>query len=400
MSANCSWIIILISIERWFAVCKPWQKARLFTNKRVALALLCIFLSSLILFIYFPFSLSVWKTEKLNTDKATIYEHECRITHENVYNIFGLISVLLVYIIPYFVLGILNAMVIMKLRKRSQPKKLSYSKKDLTYCTKKTRHGSEKSNFVSDSTDPSQTKVAVQVNVGRTDRSLSITLVTVAITFIILTLPFQALWFYENFFKTSPTNEATTNTQNQNATSTESSEEIGGISFSDIIFITKNMNYLINFVLYSALSKMFRQEFIALLTRSNTYIESIKKKEKKQKKENSSIANISFSMAALKNLTNGNRANKKKYIQIKIAPSYIFKYFKTQFENQVPQIDDNLELKSLNCLEENSNHVLFIANNINDKINFNSYIEKTNSMKIKHNKSIKKSQSAPMLSKK
>ena len=50
----------------------------------------------------------------------------------------------------------------------------------------------------------------------KTDRNLSITLVTVALTFIVLTMPFQSLWIYEYFFR--HTNENQSEVSNKNAT--------------------------------------------------------------------------------------------------------------------------------------------------------------------------------------
>ena len=70
--ANSSWIIIIISIERWFAVCKPWQKSRVFTNNRVGIALLCLFIISVVIFAYFPFSMGV-------------VVNECKIKHDKYY---------------------------------------------------------------------------------------------------------------------------------------------------------------------------------------------------------------------------------------------------------------------------------------------------------------------------
>lgn len=71
--ANSSWIIILISTERWFAVCRPWHKNAIFTSRMVARTIVSIFLVSTVLFAYFPLSL------RLDPEKA-----ECKIAHEQV----------------------------------------------------------------------------------------------------------------------------------------------------------------------------------------------------------------------------------------------------------------------------------------------------------------------------
>lgn len=71
--ANSSWIILLISTERWFAVCQPWQKNAIFTSRMVKRTLLIILIASLCLFAYFPFSL------RLDRQNA-----ECKIDHKQV----------------------------------------------------------------------------------------------------------------------------------------------------------------------------------------------------------------------------------------------------------------------------------------------------------------------------
>ena len=63
------------------------------------------------MFVYFPFALHV---DVVNDSSSNI--KECKIHHEKVYSVFGLASVVIVYIIPYLVLFFLNIMVIIKLR--------------------------------------------------------------------------------------------------------------------------------------------------------------------------------------------------------------------------------------------------------------------------------------------
>jgi hypothetical protein len=126
LCANSSWIIILISSERWFAVCKPWIKSRLFTNKRVAITLVCILLTSLVSFIYFPLSLhvepiaNVQSKSHIQSEKSEqqAITYECKIHLNRIYTIFGSLSVLIVYVVPFITLALLNTMIIMRLRLR------------------------------------------------------------------------------------------------------------------------------------------------------------------------------------------------------------------------------------------------------------------------------------------
>lgn len=125
---NSSWIIILISTERWFAVCKPWKKSRIFTNKRVAVTLSLIFLFSIIFSLYFPISLHIAQVPSENNQTES--SNECQIYLERTYSIFGALSVMLIYIIPFFVLAFLNTMIIIKLRQRPfQSRITNYRKK-------------------------------------------------------------------------------------------------------------------------------------------------------------------------------------------------------------------------------------------------------------------------------
>ena len=274
--ANSSWIIILISTERWFAVYKPWQKSKVFTNSRVAYTLLSLFLLAIVIFISIPLSMHI--VEKDN-------KFECIIISEQAYYIIGILSILLVYVIPFIILAILNAMIINRLRIR--PFSLSYQQnRSFTVSSKcslkRKRHSSKQPMEIMEQADEmaslkkNQTIYKksisnVQYNNTKNDRNLSITLVTVAITFMILTFPFQGYWFYEQFYLKSTKNttlpQLSAGHFDFNATnSTQKSHESSKINFREITFIIKNMNYVINFFLYSALSKLFRREFFALFT--------------------------------------------------------------------------------------------------------------------------------------
>ena len=283
--ANCSWIMVLISAERWFSVCRPFIKSRFFTYKNAFIYLFTIFLTSLILFLYFPFSLRITEIES--------NVKECKIVYKFVYNLFGLFSVLIVYFLPYFILIFLNLMIVLKLRLRPFTKGYSPSHNrniEIYKATKSTSDEAELKDLkeslsftgMSNITGPMfameigpySAKKGKMNKTLKTDRNLSITLVTVALTYIILTLPFQSLWIYEYFFKISnedlfDVNEkivisSKNSTLSINPNSSENYENFV-VSLKGILFNVKNMNYLINFALYSALSKMFQQEFLKML---------------------------------------------------------------------------------------------------------------------------------------
>ena len=238
-SANSSWIMILISIERWFAVCRPWEKSQKFTKKRLYVTLSVQFMVSTLLFAYFPLSLRVTKIKSLpgslNTNATTSANlNECSIYFYKIYSLMGTFSVLIVYVIPFFLLIFLNAMIIVHLRSRPFQNRLEagYNKVG------------KNENLQSSLNDTSNSKTSQNVNV---------TLVTVACCNLILTFPFQAFWFYEQFI-VSQISEAEFNPSNLKR------------NLGNLTFILKNMNYLINFFLYSALSRLFKEELFVLLT--------------------------------------------------------------------------------------------------------------------------------------
>lgn len=386
--ANSSWIIILISIERWFAVCKPWQKSRVFTNYRVGVALLTLFLISVVLFSYFPFSMVVSKNESLNKD----FELECKINHAKYYKYLGFISILLIYFFPFVILAILNAMILYRLRVSPFSSKLvtlrnkSFNK-SLKVSSIKSKNSSKKkkeailtnnenpsSNLIGASVAASvgtsvslanpvstnnntqvasaslaQTVIPIQTTNSKNDRSLSITLLTVSITFVVLTFPFQINWIFHNIdiFKSSQyssnkTELNTTHTTTKvNATLRDSSfsnhlnltasitnvTTLSNLEYYQISFIIKNMNYVINFFLYSALSTLFRQEFLAIFKESKFFacVKCINYKrvitEAKFSKK-SSMSEIVFPVNPSSTNKNGNN----KYLKIRIEPTNLAKY--------------------------------------------------------------------------
>ena len=354
--ANSSWIIILISTERWFAVCKPWQKNKIFTTFTVKIILFIIFITSTLLFSYFPIIVGRIK-------------NECHIEHQQIYFIFGTLSVILVYFLPFFILAFLNAMIIVRLRHRPFQKKFMTVKK--FPVSKKSPDTVNKNNSTNeipmlDETPQTFNLSAVPIN-SSNDQNLSITLVTLAITFMILTFPFQTHWFYENIYSIwskraaaavgdqnliplstvtqnpigvitdlispYPVNRTTTTTlihENSSNTSSLSSSTMT-ITIGDVTFMIKNMNYLINFFLYSALSKLFRQEFLTMIS-ADEYLNKFSKWTRSflQEKSSSSLAELSFSAEAFKNLKNGDyRKSKQKLFLVKLEPSNFFEYFRS-----------------------------------------------------------------------
>ena len=213
-------------------------------------------------------------------NNVTIVTKQCKIVQEEVYNIFGIVSVLIVYIIPYFVLGVLNVMIIFKINERSK-RPIRRSVKCTTTSSK--GHACKSSEIVVKSNTSGEVLVppksrannlSILSNVSRgrngsssakNDLNLNITLIAVAITFIILTLPYQILWYYENFHLNRPSQREQNKIYSKDYIINEHYFDFNFDRLKELVFILKNMNYLINFILYSALSKIFRDEFVGFI---------------------------------------------------------------------------------------------------------------------------------------
>lgn len=203
-SANSSWIIVLISSERWYGIYRPFKKSRKFTNARVGSTLVVIFILSLIVFLPLPFAFHRIVTD----DNIEI----CQLNSERIYVLFGILSIILIYVIPSIILAILNTMIVMRLRVRSfNLTSVVMERKD---TIKQQRSQSTKEQQLKTNTDVSDLNefsidcTSMQTSdQGKTmstqaknDRNLSISLVIVTMVFVILTFPFQGFWFYENLY--------------------------------------------------------------------------------------------------------------------------------------------------------------------------------------------------------
>lgn len=364
-SSNSSWIIILISFERYYAVCKPWEKQRKFTNKRVIFIILALFLFSLVFFSYFPFSLHLIKTTHPNGSTLK----ECQLSNENVYYIFGFISVVIVYILPFFVLFYLNLMIVFKLRVRPFNAR-SVSIKREKSNSKRTTDISEFSLSQTDFSSPSQLNINSSQNQSKNDRNLSITLVTVAFTFMILTFPFQVYWFYENIylnfnFEILSNFSFDSSLFIQRPADTEAEQKTYLKYFKNMTFLLKNMNYLINFFLYSALSKLFREEFLAMISK-NKCLNCLKKiqclKEKEGERESSangsSLAEMSFSLEAFKQIKKGELSKNRKLFQIRVEPSNLVEFFRNKKIRKAKSLKEKGKKNHKKVLRSNSTQTI------------------------------------------
>jgi len=262
--AHSSWIIILISTERWFAVYKPFKKARIFTNSRVAWTLLVLFLLGTVVFVRIPLSMHLVAADPAN--RTTV----CGIRLKTVYTLFGSLSIVLIYVLPSIILAILNVMIIVRLRirpfskssvqmRRSTGRSLDRQRRDTFRLRQQSvPELASEADVSQPGHQPRNSSNGGHIN-SKNDRNLSITLVTVAIVFMILTFPYQGYWFYEQF-------QQFYDQYRPNQTSASQATDAPP-NLQKLTLAIKNMNYVINFFMYSALSTLFREEFIALFTR-------------------------------------------------------------------------------------------------------------------------------------
>lgn len=106
------------------------------------------------------------------------------------------------------------------------------------------------------------------------------------------------------------------------------------ISLGEVTFMIKNMNYLINFFLYSLLSKLFRQELLAMIggDHMRALSECLRVSPRRRRGEDpssSSFAELSFSVEAFKSLKKGQyRETRGKFFFFRVEPANFFTYFR------------------------------------------------------------------------
>jgi hypothetical protein len=109
---------------------------------------------------------------------------------------------------------------------------------------------------------------------------LSITLVAVAIFFCILTFPYQLFWVSYLIIDEFNGHNLSTNTTTSPPSIIYTNNKN---TLMMITFFIKNVNYIINFFLYSVLSRLFRHEFIVLM--SSLFCLKLENNSTKQRRE-------------------------------------------------------------------------------------------------------------------
>lgn len=251
--------------------------------------------------------------EKTNhTDAAAIWKR-CSYSkqHEQSYDIIGIILSCVLHILPLTFVALMNIMIIIKLRKRQNMMALSinsrqcassankillqYSQKDMpilkdSLCTKTgkflnaptdeiTTHQSlpietHKDQFTltdltscivksKDVQSVAKLKSAVQRKHHSRDRTVTLMLVSVALSYLILTIPYRLFWSYNVYMK------------RMHPEKLNSSNYLLKMHYIDHVLRTiRNIHYGTNFIFFILLSKSFRRKFQQL------FIENIWPKSK------------------------------------------------------------------------------------------------------------------------
>jgi len=90
-AALSGYSVVFISVERWFSVWKPFDKAKYVTFKTTIITVISYTLISIIAFSWFPLTLN-YNMEKPKSGEI------CQLKRPIVYKIFGTISVIFTYI--------------------------------------------------------------------------------------------------------------------------------------------------------------------------------------------------------------------------------------------------------------------------------------------------------------
>ena len=128
--------------------------------------------------------------ETLN-NYSTEYEYKCDMIEKYTkhYKYLGFVSIILIYFVPFFILALLNAMILCRLRVSPFKAKLN-----LIVKNKILKNNETQNKELETKRRNSLVLIALQKmtsNGSKNDRSLHVTLLSVSITFMILTFPFQ-----------------------------------------------------------------------------------------------------------------------------------------------------------------------------------------------------------------
>ena len=180
--------MVFISVERWFSVWKPFDKAKYVTFKSTIITVVTYTSISVVAFLWFPLTLDYEPLVSPDRER-------CELIRPFVYKVLGTASVIFTYIgkrtspmidteepflllqVPFFFLGILNTLIVYRLHarhntsiQRSMVTSSSTTGTDLTLGSASTRKRQRQKNV---------------------DRNITFMLIAVAFAFMIMSFPYQ-----------------------------------------------------------------------------------------------------------------------------------------------------------------------------------------------------------------
>ncbi|CAF2395415.1 unnamed protein product [Rotaria sp. Silwood2] len=215
-AALSGYSVVFISVERWFSVWKPFDKAKYVTFKTTIITVFSYTSISIIAFSWFPLTLD-YSFGKPGSGE------QCHLKRPIVYKIFGTFSVIFTYIAPFIFLGILNILIVYRLHNRHH----TSIQRSVAIST-------------NSNTDPTLASASTRKRQRQknTDRNITFMLIAVAIAFMVMSFPFQIYWFYMQIYQPKSENKT-------------------------LFTLTQTFRYFnccCNFFLYSATSSLFRRE--------------------------------------------------------------------------------------------------------------------------------------------
>lgn len=109
------------------------------------------------------------------------------------------------------------------------------------------------------------------------DCSINIMLITVSVSFLILTFPYQLVWLCDQIYRDYIMKKVSEPTTSENMLLKETLEMnlfiylMVSFSIKDISLMLRNLNFSINFFLYSTMSNLFRKELNCLFQNMGFY---------------------------------------------------------------------------------------------------------------------------------
>lgn len=188
-AATSGYSVVFISVERWFSVWKPFDKAKYVTFKITIITVLSYTLISSIFFSWFPLTIHYNPLKPKSGER-------CQLLRPTAYKIFGTISVIFTYIgkkfafssssfevffflsVPFFFLGILNTLLVFRLHARQ-------------HTSIQRSMMSTGSNSTIDPNSGSASTRKRQQRQRNTDRNITFMLITVAVAFMVMSFPYQ-----------------------------------------------------------------------------------------------------------------------------------------------------------------------------------------------------------------